>query len=220
MKKVYLKVEEVQQLFNKGRTTIYEKWMKDETLLKSFVEFTSAGQRIVFDQDLYETFLDNSNSDKYDENISLLKQTVQNIIQISSVHSSNNSGQNLNNPEYNSGQNSNMFNNPNNSLNINEFVNGLVQRMEVLAVKAGEAKQVPLLTDNIISNQNLITTLRGDAKHWEDKYFEVDNECKMLQKSNTELSVKCSEQEKTIKDLTEKVKIYESKWWNKSIIKK
>jgi len=80
----------------------------------------------------------------------------------------------------------------NQSFDVPELINKLIQSQELLIQYAEQAGQAKLLTDNLITKEN-------DVKYWQDKYFEIQQE---LNKSIQEISKYKYENEKQQEKIT------------------
>lgn len=60
-----------------------------------------------------------------------------------------------------------------NQFNPNEVINNLIQEVKTLALQAGAAKDVPLLTNDLQYNRDMVNKLHGDVAHWQKEYFEL-----------------------------------------------
>ena len=155
MEKVYLKPEDIVPLFGIGRTTAYG-WLKENKFDIAY-EKKSGKRRIVFSQDVYDEIKKNSEIDP-ELNMKFLKESEQfienteqstgrsEVIHEGFVINSERSEQIPFTPN-------NVQTPSSNNIDANSLVQDLVHTIERLSKEAGQAKDIPLLTDNLSKEQ-------------------------------------------------------------------
>ena len=94
----------------------------------------------------------------------------------------------INNPKIDTNNVKNIESIQNQSFDVPELINKLIQSQELLIQYAEQAGQAKLLTDNL-------STKEQDVKYWQNKYFEVQQELNKIQQENSQFKYENQKQQ-------------------------
>ena len=94
----------------------------------------------------------------------------------------------INNPKIDTNNVKNIESIQNQSFDVPELINKLIQSQELLIQYAEQAGQAKLLTDNLITKEQ-------DVKYWQNKYFEVQQELNKIQQENSQFKYENQKQQ-------------------------